>query len=197
MIKVGITGNIGSGKTTVCKLFEVLHVPVYYADDEAKKLVNEDVYLKQEIKNLLGNSVYDSNDKMLKKIVAELVFTNKKLLMEYNNIVHPAVKEHSEKWMKKFSHHHYVIKEAALLFESGAADLLDKIIFVHAPHQLKIERVMARDGVSREDVLARLQNQWEDSKKETLSDFIIYNDGKQMLIPQVIQIHKKLMALND
>lgn len=193
MIKIGITGGIGSGKTTVCKIFEVLGIPIYYADDRAKELLESDKNVIKKVKNIFGDDVYSEQGKLDRHRVATIVFNFPEILAEYNAIIHPAVFQDAEKWMLRHSHHEYVIKEAALLFETGSYKMLDKIICVTAPVEKRVERVMLRDNVTAEQVRARMQNQWSDAQKTAMSDYIIYNDGSTPLIRQVLSIHEKIL----
>jgi dephospho-CoA kinase len=197
MIKVGITGGIGSGKTTVCKIFEVLGIPIYYADDRAKELLQTDKSIIQSVKDLFGDDVYNAEGKLDKKRVASVVFNFPEILEQYNAIIHPVVFKDVEKWMARHEHHDYVIKEAALLFETGSYKQLDKIITVTAPIEKRIERVMLRDNVTAEDVKARMKNQWTDGIKVQMSDFVIYNDGATPLIRQVLNIHEKIIMFAE
>lgn len=196
MIKVGITGNMGSGKTTVCKIFEVLGVPVYYADDRAKDILQSDPDVISKVKDLFGDDVYDAHNVLDKKRVAHIVFHEPEFLKKYNAIIHPAVLKDGEKWMQRHSDRPYVIKEAALLFESGSYKQLEKIICVTAPVALRMQRIQKRDGSTLEEIKARLSNQMAEAEKVELSDFIIYNDGSAPLIQQVLTIHEKLLELN-
>lgn len=195
-LHVGITGNIGSGKSTVCRLFEILGIPVYYADSRAKELLNSDAEIINKVKHLLGADVYDANGKLNRKKVAALVFSDKALLKKYNAIVHPAVLNDGNIWIKKFEHCPYILKEAALLFESGTYQFLDKIICVTAPEIIRIARVQQRDSITEVEVVQRMQNQWSEEKKISASDYIIINDGTQLLIPQVMEIHTQLLKLS-
>lgn len=192
MIKVGITGGIGSGKTTVCKIFEVLGVPVYYADDRAKELITTDETLIKKIKKLLGEDVYDSQNNINKKRIAAVVFNFPEVLEQYNAIVHPAVFEDAEKWMRRHQQFDYILEEAALLFETGTYQKLDTIICVTAPLEVRIERIKKRDGLTEEEILSRISNQMPEEEKIALSDYVIYNDGSTPLIRQVLRIHEKL-----
>ncbi len=194
MIKVGLTGGIGSGKSTVAKVFEVLGIPVYYADDAAKRLMNTDEELKEKIKLQFGNEVY-KNGKLDKIYLAEIVFSSPEKLNKLNSIVHPATINDAEKWMKQHTTA-YSIKEAALIFESGAQQQLDYVIGVTAPVPLRIQRTMHRDGITREDVIARMDKQMDDTIKMKLCDFVIKNDEQQMLLPQILDLHKKLLSLS-
>ncbi len=189
--KVGITGGIGSGKSTVSKLFEFLGIPVYYADDEAKKLMVEDQKLIQELKDTFGEETY-IDGVLNRAYLANLVFKNEKLLAKLNSIVHPALGRHYEQWHLQQQNVPYTIKEAAILFEMGAADHMDKVITVFAPMELRISRVIDRDDVSRESVINRISKQMPDEEKVKRADFVIMNDGSQSLIAQIIEIHKVL-----
>lgn len=195
MIKVGITGGIGSGKTTVCKIFAVLGIPIYYADERAKEILQTDPEIISKVKALFGDDVYDAHDQLDRKRVAFVVFHEPQFLAEYNKIIHPAVLKDSEKWMQRHAQHPYVLKEAALLFESGSYKHLDKIICVTAPEKLRIQRVMLRDQASEEQIRARMANQMSEEEKVAKSDFILYNDGTSPLIRQVLNIHEKLLEI--
>lgn len=191
MLKIGITGGIGSGKTTVAKIFEVLGVPVYYADDAAKRMMNENVQLQQQIKEVFGNAVF-TDGKLDKKKLAAIVFNNPEQLEQLNKIVHPLTINDAAAWMEKQTSA-YAIKEAAIIFETGSQQHLDYVIAVAAPAPLRILRTMQRDNISREEVIARMNRQLDESIRIKLSDFIIYNDEQQMLLPQVIALHEKLL----
>lgn len=195
MLKVGLTGGIGSGKSTVAQLFEVLGIPVYYADEAAKRLMNTDEELKMAIKKNFGESAY-KNDSLDRQYLASVVFNDSYKLELLNSFVHPATIREAEKWMQQQTTP-YIIKEAALLFESGAAEHLDHIIGVDAPLAVRIKRVMDRDGVSRDEVLKRINNQMDENIKLKLCDFIIINDEQQMLIPQALELHQKLLKLAE
>ncbi|MBK8494668.1 MAG: dephospho-CoA kinase [Chitinophagaceae bacterium] len=194
MLKIGLTGGIGSGKSTVAKVFEVLGIPVYYADDAAKKLMNEDAALKQKIKLQFGESVYD-NEHLNKKALADIVFNDPEKLALLNALVHPATLKDAESWMQSQSSP-YIIKEAALIFESGAHQNLDYVIGITAPAPLRIQRTMQRDGITREAVVARMDKQMDDTIKMKLCDFVITNDEQEMLLPQVLALHDKLLSLS-
>lgn len=195
MLKIGITGGIGSGKTTVAQVFEVLGIPVYNADKAAKRLMNEDEALKEKIKQQFGNDVY-KNEKLDNKHLAQIVFSSEEKLNILNSMVHPATINDANAWMLKQSTP-YTLKEAALLFESGAAELLDYVIGVAAPAPLRLQRVMQRDNSSREEVMARMNRQMDEDIKMKLCNFIITNDEQQLLIPQVIALHEKLLILAE
>lgn len=192
MLHVGITGGIGAGKTTVCKLFEVLGIPIYYADDRAKWLMENQQELISGIVQLFGTEAYDAQKHLNRSYIAQKAFHNPELLQQLNALVHPAVALDGMEWQQAQSEIPYTLKEAALLFESGSYKLLDKIIVVSAPLELRIQRVMERDGSTREAVLQRISRQIPQEEKEARADFIIRNDGISPLIPQVLSIHQKL-----
>ncbi len=192
MLKLGITGGIGSGKTTVCRLFELLGIPVYYADDESKKLLEEDQLVKEQVIKTFSDSILNDLGTIDRKKLAAIVFNNKEQLEKLNAILHPAVGQHFENWLKK-QNAVYILKEAAILFESGAYKQVDKVLTVVAPLELKIQRTMKRDGVSREVVEKRIELQMSDEEKIKRSDFVITNNEQELLIPQVLSLHKQLI----
>ena len=193
MLKIGITGGIGSGKTTVCHLFETLHIPVYYADDAAKWLMNNNADLIIAIKNAFGNDVYNDQNQLQRTKLASIVFSNANARKLLEGLVHPAVEQHNQQWIEQHKNAPYVLKEAALIFESGSYKHLDKVITVTAPLELRISRVKKRDNATVEQVKARIAAQMPDEEKIRLSDFVIYNNEQQMLIPQVMHIHEQIM----
>lgn len=192
MQHLGITGGIGSGKTTVCKIFETLGIPIYYADDRAKYLMSHDPDLIAGIIELFGPEAYLEPQVLNRAHIAHVAFNDKDKLAQLNALVHPAVARDGLEWQAAQRYVPYTLKEAALLYESGSYRSLDKIIVVTAPLELRIERVMARDGAKREDVEARISKQMPEAEKVNLADFVIYNDGEQALIPQVMSIHRLL-----
>lgn len=193
-LKVGITGGIGSGKSTVCRIFGVLGVPVYSADERARCLMEENAGLRREITGLLGSQAYRENGSLDRQWVASRVFTDPRLLEKLNAIVHPAVALDGEEWQHNHRHSLYTIREAALLFESGSYMALDRIIEVFAPSELRIERVMRRDAITRQQVLDRMARQWPEWKKLIMADDVILNDGQHGLVPQVIRLHRKFSS---
>jgi len=193
MLKIGLTGGIGCGKTTVARIFEVLGIPVYYADEAAKRLMNDDEELKQKIQQQFGTAVY-TDGKLNRKALAAVVFDDPGKLALLNALVHPATLKDAESWMLSQSSP-YAIKEAALIFESGAQQNLDYVIGVTAPAPLRIQRTMQRDGITREAVTARMDKQMDDTIKMKLCDFVLTNDEQEMLLPQVIALHEKLLSL--
>lgn len=194
MLKIGITGGIGSGKTTVAHIFELLGVPIYYTDFWAKEILNSDPIVIRRLKKVLGADIYDDAGKADRKKIATIVFNDKNKLNELNSIIHPAVWIHGENWIKQQDGKPYILKEAAILFESGSNLALDKVIMISAPKAIKIERVMKRDSITQEEVESRMASQWDDEKKIKLSDFVIINDGKELVIPQVLKIHQKILS---
>jgi dephospho-CoA kinase len=193
MLKVGLTGGIGSGKTTVAKVFEVLGIPVYYADDAAKRLMNEDETLKHQLITHFGEATY-VNGSLNRAHLSSLVFNNKAQLELLNSFVHPATIADAAEWFSKQSSL-YVIKEAALLFESGTTAGLDKIIGVSTPETIRIKRVMDRDGVSAEEVKRRMNNQLAETVKMKLCDFVIDNNEQQLVLPQILHLHHQFLEM--
>jgi len=196
MLKIGVTGGIGSGKTTVCKIFNVLGIPVYYADPRAKELMVTDPVLISAIKSLLGDKSYNEDLSLNRQYIAEIIFSDKNKLDALNSLVHPAVKRDFDKWSKS-QKTPYVLKEAALLFESGSYKDLDKTILVSAPLELRIKRVILRDNSSKESILSRVKNQMDETDKEKLADYIINNDGRTSLILQIIKLHNQFIKSSN
>ncbi|CAL1517312.1 dephospho-CoA kinase [Chitinophaga sp. MM2321] len=194
MLKIGITGGIGSGKTTVSKVFELLGIPVYYADDRAKDILVRDAALAAEVKKHFGAEVYDSQGTLNRKYLGNIVFNDKDKLALLNSLVHPATIRDSDAWASQQTTP-YVLKEAALLFETESFHHLDKVIGVYAPQPLRVHRVMKRDNISRNDVLARIYKQIDEKIKMRLCDYVIQNDEQEMVIPQVLALHEKLLQL--
>lgn len=197
MQHLGITGGIGSGKTTVCKIFETLGIPVYYADERAKYLMSHDPKLIAGITELFGQEAFLEPQVLNRAHIAQIAFNDKEKLNQLNALVHPAVAQDGLNWQAAQQNVPYTLKEAALLFESGSYRTLDKIIVVAAPLELRIQRVMARDGAKREEVEARISKQMPEEVKVSLADFIVNNDGVNALIPQVMAIHAKLKLLGN
>ena len=195
MLSIGITGGIGSGKTTVCKIFEILGVPVYNADERAKYLMTHNKALIKKIKNIFGSNSYLKNGDLNRKYIAQIVFKNRQKLEILNKAVHPIVKLDFTDWVKK-QNSEYLIKEAALLFETGSYRDMDFNVLIYSPIELRIERVMKRDNTDRNSVLARMKNQMEEEEKSKLADFIIKNDGKHSLIEQILNLDKKFKEIN-
>ncbi len=193
MKKIGLTGGIGSGKTIVAKIFELLNVPVYYSDIRAKDILFNHPEVYHQLKAVFGNRIF-TNDRINKKKLAEIVFEESEQLQKLNRIIHPLVAKDFEQWCKQHSDKPYVVKEAAILFESGAYRQTDKIICVIADENIRIKRVMKRDNVSEEEVQKRMKHQWTDQQRKAKSHYIIINDETQLVIPQVLTIHKQILA---
>ena len=194
MLTVGITGGIGSGKSTVCKVFHVLGVPVFQADIVARNLQNEDPQIKSAIKEIFGEDIYDINGLLNRKGLAEIIFNDKILLEKVNNLIHPAVHQEFEKWKELYSSCPYVLYEAAIMFETGSYHSFDYIIMVMTDEKERIERVMRRDHVSEEAIKRRMLNQMADSQKRKLADFVIENNDNQMIIPKILELDKILKS---
>ena len=191
MLKIGVTGGIGSGKTTVCKLFELLGIPVYYADERAKWLMQHDAILTKNLSREFGSDIF--NDGTLQtKVLAAKVFNTAEQVKKLNALVHPAVHDDFEKWVKQQTDTPFTIEEAALIFEAGSDKRLDKVITVLAAEELRINRIMKRDNVSMETVVSRIKHQLPEEEKTKRSQYVIYNDDTQLVIPQVLQIYNAL-----
>lgn len=193
MLKIGITGGIGSGKTTVAKLFELLNVPVYNADAASKRLYQTDKDLMASIKKNFGETIY-TNDVLNRAQLAAIVFNDAQKLELLNKLVHPPTIKDAVDWMQRQTAP-YVIKEAALLFESGSVRDVDYVIGVQAPLFLRIKRAMDRDSVTRDEVISRMDRQMDETIKMKLCDFIINNNEQELVIPQVLQLHKKFLQM--
>ncbi len=191
MIVVGLTGGIGSGKTTVAKAFKALGVPVYIADVEAKKLMTRSKVIKRKLIALFGEKAYIDNN-LNRSYIANIIFNDKNYLKKMNAIVHPKVARHFERWLAK-QEAPYVIKEVAILFENGGNEQCDFVITVTAPKSTRIERVMERDKTSKEKVEAIMKNQWTDNKKAKLSDFVIVNKTLENTMLQVKSVHQEIL----
>ena len=192
MIKVGLTGGIGSGKSLVAKVFSVLGASVYDSDFATKQLYLTNLELKKQLITNFGNQTYYEDGKLNRKYLGEIVFGNKSKLGLINKIVHPFVKLDFEEWLKKTGKEKYIIKEAAILIESGAYKQVDKIIVVSAPKDVRIKRVIARDKTTREEVIRRMNNQLSDEKLLDFADYLVKNDSKSSLLCQIVNIHNLL-----
>ena len=188
MKKIGITGCIGSGKSTVSKVFATLGVPVYDADTRAKKLMVTSPILVFSIKQLFGNEAYLPSGELNRKHISAIAFTDKTILTQLNTLVHPAVFNDFEEWCNN-QQTHYIIKEAALMFESDSYKQLDEIIVVSAPEELRIQRTIERDGSTREAVLNRMKNQYSQAEKLERAQYELKNDERELVLPQVLQLH--------
>lgn len=194
MLKVGLTGGIGAGKSTVARIFEVLGIPVYHADQQAKRLMQSNPFLIEKIKTAFSEKAY-SDGILDRKFLSSIVFNDKEKLAMLNSIVHPFSIQDGLEWMRK-QISPYAIKEAALIFESGSQGAFDTIIGVFAPPTMRIHRTIQRDQVEREQVLDRMEKQLDENIKMKLCDHVLINNEQTLLIPQVIDLHEKLIQLS-
>ncbi len=192
-LQIGLTGGIGSGKSTVAKIFELLRVPLYYADNRSKYILQNDSAVQEKLKENWGELIFDSEGKLSTKALADIVFNNPHELHKLNSILHPLVADDYNKWFNA-QNCSYVMKEAAILIESGSHKNCDKIIVVTVPEAVAIERVKQRDKATEEQIRARIKHQMPSEEKLKYADFVIVNDGIKMLIPQILEIHKTLSA---
>ncbi len=192
MFQVGVTGGIGSGKTLVCSVLEKFGVPVYDADRQARRLMEEDLHLREQVIDLFGEEAYLSGA-LNRGYLSEQVFGDELNLSRLNALVHPAVRRDYADWTRRHQDAPYLVEEAAILFESGAADFMDVKVLVFAPLRLRITRVMERDGVDEINVRKRMMHQMDEEEKRRLSDLVIINDDSEMLLPQIIQVHQEIL----
>lgn len=190
MIKIGVTGGIGSGKTTICRLLETIGIPVYYADVEAKLLMNTDVEIRTALVDWFGADLYEGGE-LNRALLASYIFSDKEQLQRVNELVHPRVALHFKNWCL-LQEYKCIAKEAAILFESGAYKEMDSVISVNAPEPIRIDRVINRDGIRKEEVLNRLQKQWTDEQRSEKADHTLLNDGHVLVLPQLIRILKTI-----
>jgi dephospho-CoA kinase len=195
MLKIGLTGNIGSGKTTVSKVFEVLGIPVFSADDAAKEVMVTDKILIKGIKSAFCEQAYFDDGTLNRKYIADIVFNDTAQLAKLNSLVHPATFRAFNAWLKNINGVRYILKEAALLFESDSYKLCDYTIMVQAPLEIRIKRVMQRDDLSRAEIEKRNAQQLPEERKTQLADYVIINDDKQLVIPQVLELHRVFCSL--
>ena len=195
MLKIGITGGIGSGKSTISKIFEVLGIPVFYADDHAKKVMTDDPILIKAIKETFGNESYFADGALNRKYLAKIVFNDNVALAKLNAIAHPATFRAFDNWVARVGHVPYILKEAALLFESDSYKMCDKSIMVYAPLEMRIQRVLLRDNITRAEVEARNARQFGDDQKLKMADYVIKNDDTQLVVPQVLDLHRGFLKL--
>ncbi|HNB80836.1 MAG TPA: dephospho-CoA kinase [Chitinophagaceae bacterium] len=191
MLKIGITGGMGSGKSLICRIFQHLGVPVYYADTEARRLYDDDKELKSEMISIFGEDIFPDGHFSAEKMKEQLK-DNPSLFDTLNQLVHPRVIEHSRKWTSQ-QKAPYILKEAALLLESGSWSDLDDLILVECPEPIRIQRVAARDGLSREEIQIRMNRQWSEEEKKAYCRYSIRNSGQELIIPQVLNLHQLLL----
>ncbi|MFZ4520387.1 MAG: dephospho-CoA kinase [Bacteroidales bacterium] len=194
MLRIGLTGNIGSGKTVVSGVFETLGIPVYHADEESKKFL-DDPLVKNEIVRHFGYGILTNDHEINKRSLATIVFTDPNALKLLNSILHPRVMRDFSSWTLSYSEKPYIMQEAAIIFESGFRHEFDFIVDVSCPKEMAIDRVIKRDKIDGHSVLRRMQFQLEDEEKSRLSDFVIRNDGAELVIPQVLSIHQALLEI--
>ena len=194
-MKLGVTGGIGSGKTTVCKVFSVLGIPVFSADDEAKKIQESDRDLQLKINSFAGRDLFPDG-KLDRAGLARLIFSDKELLEKVNSVVHPAVFRSFREWAVN-QNSPYSIMEAAILFESGAFKMMDRIVTVVTPMEERIERLVRSKRLSREQIIERIKNQIDDESRIARSDFVIFNSENEMIIPAILGIHDEMIKLHN
>lgn len=190
MLKIGVTGGIGSGKSLVCRVFTILGVPVYNADEEAGRIMNEDRDIIQRLSEEFGREVF-RDGRLCRAALARLAFNDPDALELLNSIVHPAVRKDFMAWLKRQDDVPYIVKEAAILFETGVYRQLDAVILVTAPEQLRIRRIVQRDGAGEDDIRKRMASQWPDEKKAALAGVVIKNDNREPLLPLILQLHSE------
>ena len=191
MIKIGVTGGIGSGKSVVCEIFKLYNIPIFNADTEAKKLNDTSPVIRKQLIHHFGNDIY-VDDRLNRRKFADLIFNNESNLKIANSIIHPVVADCFIEWCSKYNNQPFIIIEAALLIEAGFHQLVDKVITVYAQDEVRIERVMKRDSIARDQVEARMLNQMTQEEKIKFSDFVIFNDNKKSLITQISRVIAKL-----
>jgi len=197
MLKIGITGGIGSGKSTVCNIFKNLGVPVFDSDSEAKKIVKEDTEVQNKIKKEFGNDMFFSDGQLDRKRMSQLVFNDHRSLERLNEIIHPVVGRKFDEFCELHHKRPYVIKEAAILFESNVHQKLDRVINVFAPKELRMQRVLQRDDTTEEKIEKVMRSQYSDEMKNELADHIIVNENMDDLLPQVMELHELFLNKAD
>jgi dephospho-CoA kinase len=190
-IKLGVTGGIGSGKTTVCRIFNLLGIPVFSADQEAKEIMEHDPDIIAQINSIAGKDLYKDGT-LGRSDLAGLIFNDQHILEKVNSLIHPVVIDHFKSWAIK-QKAPYVIMEAAILFESGASEMVDKKVTVVAPAEERVKRVIRRSNLSEEQVMDRMRNQMDDALRIKLSDYVIKNSESDMIIPQILEIHEDIL----
>lgn len=197
-LQIGITGGIGSGKSLVCKIFSCLGIPVYDADSRAKSIMTTDGIVMEQIKTEFGSLSYNSDGTLNRSYLSQTVFNDAAKLKKLNELVHPRVALDAQQWVATHRDQKYVLREAALLFESGSYQLMDKIVVVTAPETLKVTRVLTRDSHrTAEDVVKIIRNQMDEKEKISRADFVLVNDETELLVPQVVKMHQHFLMLAD
>jgi len=195
MIKIGITGGIGSGKSLICEVFTRLGVPVYYADDEAHYITDHDPEIREKLISLTGDHVY-SGTELNRQVLSAYIFNNKSLLEQVNQIIHPKVVTHFNYWCNHHADHPYIIQESAILFENDAYKYFDKIVTISAPEPIRIKRVLSRKNMTPEKIKAILRNQLDEKEKISRSHYIVINDNRQLVLPQILHLHQIFQQLS-
>jgi dephospho-CoA kinase len=195
MLKIGITGGIGSGKTTVCRVFELLGIPIFYADTVAKLIMNTDPVLKEEILKTFGEKSYSMDGELNRSHISSIVFNNVFELDKLNALVHPAVFRAFDKWLAIHHDAPYIIKEAALLFETKSYTMCDLSVLVVSPEASRVRRVIVRDAISHDEIVLRMKSQFSDEQKMKLADHILFNDESRLLIPQILALDQQFLNL--
>jgi dephospho-CoA kinase len=196
MLKIGITGGIGSGKTTVCRVFELLGIPVFYADNVAKTIMQTDSQLKNEILNAFGTESYSIDGQLNRPYISSIVFKDQSQLNKLNALVHPAVFRAFDRWISEQQEVPYILKEAALLYESESYEMCDLSILVISPESTRISRIKARDHISEEEIMLRMKRQFSDEQKMKLANHILINDENRLLIPQILDLHQQFLKIS-
>ena len=195
-LKIGLTGGIGSGKSLVCEIFGILGVPVYQSDQEAKSIINTDRDVREQMIREFGEDIYLATGINAAKL-SGIIFKDKSALEKVNSIVHPVVRKSYSEWCQINKHFPYHVKEAAILFESGTYRDVDRVITVFAPLEVRLKRVMDRDGSNESLVRARMNNQLPEEKKVKLSQHVIYNDNVQPVLSQVLELHELFLSFKQ
>lgn len=196
-LKVGITGGMGAGKTFIAGIFSLLGIPIYNADREAKKLMNESPIIRTQIIEAFGENAYKTDGKLNRPFLRKAVFGDEKGKALMEGIVHPAIASHYDDWHSRQLHCPYTLKEAAILFENGSYEHLDAVICVVAEENIRIERILSRDRLTLDQIKRRLSNQWTDEQKTPLADYIIENNPNNSLLEQVLHVHHSLKTKNS
>lgn len=194
---IGVTGGIGSGKSMVCRLFECLDIPIYYADSRAKWLTNNDPEIREKVIALLGAEAYDREGRYDTRFVASRVFNNEPLLKELNAIIHPVVLRDTKDWVAQHAGSPYVVKEAAIMAKAGQANAVDYVVVVEAPVALRIQRILERDKRTEQEIRAIIERQVSDESRREIADFIVHNDDTSELIPQVLHLHETFLKVKS
>ncbi len=190
MKRIGLTGNMGSGKSTIARIFEVLRVPVFYSDDVARQLYQRND-VEKELALLFPDNDFYKNGIFQKSELSALVFSNPESLQKINQLIHPLVEQEFQLWVIDYKHEPYVVQESAIIFENSLQHRFKSVVHVSAPLEIRLQRIMNRDHLEKNQVEARMSNQLPEESKRSLADFVIENDGKQLLIPQVMWLHKQ------